>query len=152
MTQIRYQPNKTHHPYAANSTLSELSLEDELILDDVETSELKKKKRSIVALASRMKQARESRKQRKSNVENDDIRNNGNNNSLTTNGNKSQMNRTWIEKQEQKLKQHKAMLASVHQETHRDRGPSQEYIISRFLNATGSRRIRGCSFAIHKEA
>jgi hypothetical protein len=103
--------------YAANSTLSELSLEDELILDDDETSELKKKKRSIVALASRMKQARESRKQRKSNVENDDIRNNGNHNSLTTNKNKSQMNRTWIEKQEQKLKQHKAMLASLYQET-----------------------------------
>jgi hypothetical protein len=64
-----------------------------------------------------MKEARESRKQRKSNVEDDDIRNNDNNNSLTTNGNKSEMNRTWIEKQEQKIKQHKAMLASIHQET-----------------------------------
>jgi len=96
----------------AESIPSELSLEEDQQEQEATSAEfldVKKKRRTVGALASRMRQVKERRKQRK---RSDDTKIVNEHKTPSTH-----VNSAWIQKQHAKLQQHKATLENVQQET-----------------------------------
>ena len=100
----------------AESTPSELSLEEEENEEANASLEVKKKRLTVGGLASRVRQTKERRKQRKrlGSVESDSSPTSS---EKKEHPRKSHVNEAWIQKQQAKLQQHKASLDAVQQET-----------------------------------